>query len=66
MGIPEATTAGVTDTEADATGLAASAGAREQAVIKIVTANVKDAEYLSIWSGMILSPLHDVRRTRNG
>jgi hypothetical protein len=33
---------------ADATGLAVSAGAREQAAIRTEIANVKDAEYLSI------------------
>ena len=55
-----------TETEAEATGLAVSAGAREQAAISTEPATMKDAENLSISSGMILSPLHDIRRTRNG
>ena len=65
-GIPEATTAGLTATDAEATGFALSAGDLLQATINIVIATVKGAEYLSISGGMIHSPPHDIRRTRNG
>jgi hypothetical protein len=64
--MPEATTAGLTDTDAEATGFALSAGGLLQALINIEATSVKDAEYLSISGGMILSPPHDIRRSRNG
>ncbi|HVQ12972.1 MAG TPA: hypothetical protein VMS40_05250 [Vicinamibacterales bacterium] len=47
-GMPEATTAGLTDTDAEATGFALSTGALLQATINIEAITVKAAEYLSI------------------
>jgi hypothetical protein len=64
--MPEATTAGTTDTDAEATGFALSAGDLLQALINIEAITVKDAEYLGISDGMILSPPHVIRRSRNG
>lgn len=58
--MPEDTTAGFTDTDAEATPLASSAGDLEQAAETSASISVKDAEYLGIASGMILSPPHDV------
>jgi hypothetical protein len=64
--MPEDTTAGFTDTDGEATPLASSTGDLEQALETSASISVKDAEYLGISSGMILSPPHDIRRTRNG
>jgi hypothetical protein len=55
MGIPGATTAGLTDTAAEATGFALSTGDLLHATINTAAATVKGAEYLGISAGMILS-----------
>jgi hypothetical protein len=46
--MPEPTTVGLTDTDAEATGLALSAGAALQPTINIEAVSAKDTEYLSI------------------
>jgi hypothetical protein len=54
--MPEETTAGLTETAADATPLASSTGDLEHAEGNSASINAQDAEYLCISSGMILSP----------
>jgi hypothetical protein len=54
--MPEETTAGLTETAAEATPLASSTGDFEHAGGNRTSINTQDAEYLCISSGMILSP----------
>ena len=56
--MPDATTAGFTATAAEATGLAVSTSLREHALHNKHNVSKEYAEYLTISSGMILSPPH--------